>query len=192
MTANRNLKRHVRARMARTGESYTAALRHLRRMPTEGSPMPEPSETVWRQVAKPEFGFAVWVPEHWEERAPNLRNSPWETARFTEPGDRRHTVIVFRNPVFRPRTAREHAEAIKESLTGAGFVDFEIAEVPVAGRSGARVDCARHDAGRVWAVREYLVPTDEAVFCLGLGSAIPEDDLALFDELAARFEVTAA
>ena len=30
MTANRNLKRRVRARAAKTGESYTAALRHVR------------------------------------------------------------------------------------------------------------------------------------------------------------------
>ena len=33
MTANRNLKRRVRARAAKTGESYTAALRHFRPTP---------------------------------------------------------------------------------------------------------------------------------------------------------------
>ncbi|SOD61821.1 Predicted amidohydrolase [Streptomyces zhaozhouensis] len=33
MTANRNFKRRVRARAAKTGESYTAALRHLRSTP---------------------------------------------------------------------------------------------------------------------------------------------------------------
>ncbi|XVV13872.1 carbon-nitrogen hydrolase family protein [Actinoplanes sp. CA-131856] len=33
MTANRNLKRRVRARAAKTGESYTAALRHFRTTP---------------------------------------------------------------------------------------------------------------------------------------------------------------
>ena len=40
MTANRNLKRKVRARAAKTGESYTAALRHFRPTST-GDPMPE-------------------------------------------------------------------------------------------------------------------------------------------------------
>lgn len=34
MTANRNLKRQVRARAAKTGESYTASLRHVRPNPT--------------------------------------------------------------------------------------------------------------------------------------------------------------
>jgi len=40
MTANRNFKRRVRARAAKTGESYTAALRHFRTTP-RGDPMPK-------------------------------------------------------------------------------------------------------------------------------------------------------
>ncbi|GIE76587.1 amidohydrolase [Actinoplanes philippinensis] len=40
MTANRSFKRRVRARAAKTGESYTAALRHLRTAP-RGESMPE-------------------------------------------------------------------------------------------------------------------------------------------------------
>ena len=40
MTANKNLKRRVRARAARTGESYAAALRHVRPQ-HQGTEMPE-------------------------------------------------------------------------------------------------------------------------------------------------------
>lgn len=40
MTANKNFKRQVRARAAKTGESYTAALRHFRPTP-HGEAMPE-------------------------------------------------------------------------------------------------------------------------------------------------------
>jgi hypothetical protein len=40
MTANRNLKRRVRARAAKTGESYAAALRHVRPA-QQGDTMPE-------------------------------------------------------------------------------------------------------------------------------------------------------
>jgi predicted amidohydrolase len=47
MTANRNLKRRVRARAAKTGESYTAALRHFRSTPT-GDEMPETTEKSLR------------------------------------------------------------------------------------------------------------------------------------------------
>ena len=43
MTQNRNLKRRVRARAAKTGESYTAALRHFRRMvPDRADPVSRP------------------------------------------------------------------------------------------------------------------------------------------------------
>ena len=40
MTANKNFKRRVRARAAKTGQSYTAALRHFRPTPT-GDEMPK-------------------------------------------------------------------------------------------------------------------------------------------------------
>ena len=43
MTANRSFKRRVRARAARTGEAYTAALRHLRT--TEGATVPTTQPT---------------------------------------------------------------------------------------------------------------------------------------------------
>ena len=42
MTANRNLKRRVRTRAAKTGESYAAALRHVR-LAQQGDTMPEPN-----------------------------------------------------------------------------------------------------------------------------------------------------
>jgi predicted amidohydrolase len=45
MTANRNFKRRVRARAAKTGESYTAALRHFR---TAGVGEPMPKNTTLR------------------------------------------------------------------------------------------------------------------------------------------------
>ncbi|MFG2219484.1 carbon-nitrogen hydrolase family protein [Streptomyces sp. NPDC048685] len=43
MTTNRNFKRRVRARAARTGQSYTTALRHLRPSP-QGEAAPEPPQ----------------------------------------------------------------------------------------------------------------------------------------------------
>jgi hypothetical protein len=189
MTANRNLKRLVRARMRRTGESYTAALRHLRRISAEEPAM---SDIVWRRISKPEYSYAVSVPEGWDERPPNLKNSPWETARFGDSDDRRHSVIVFRIPIFRTRSAVDLAENAQVSLAEAGFGEFQVTETAVAGRPGARLDCARRDAGRVWAVRQYLVVTDEASLCLGLGSAVPDEDAGLFDEMATRWELISA
>jgi hypothetical protein len=43
----------------------------------------------WQRVEKPDFGYAAHVPPDWEEYPPNLKNSPFETARFADPADRR-------------------------------------------------------------------------------------------------------
>jgi hypothetical protein len=183
MTANKHFKRRVRERARRTGESYTAALSNLRRSDVQEQLM------QWQRIEKPDFGFAVHVPQDWDERPPNLKNSPWETARFVQPADRRHSVIVFRSPLRRGRDANEVAENARASLENLGFTDFQIAEAEIAGRAGARLECAKHDAGRVWAVREYFVFHGDVHFCLGCGSAVPEEDDALFTEMAGRFEV---
>lgn len=143
----------------------------------------------WKRIDKPDFGYAVHVPQDWDERPPNLKNSPWETARFVEPADRRHSVIVFRSPLRRGLDAAAVAEGARTSLEGHGFTDLRVTEAEVAGRPGARLECAKHDAGRVWAVREYFLVHGDAHFCLGCGSAAPEEDDALFRAMAERFEV---
>jgi hypothetical protein len=183
MTANRHFKRRVRERARRTGESYTAALRHLRQIDAREQPM------QWQRIEKPDFGYAVHVPTGWDERPPNLKNSAWETARFTQPSDRRRSVIVFRVPTRPGRDAAYIAEGAGIALGNSGFTDFRTAEVQVAGRTGARLDCARYDAGRVWAVREYFVVEEGVYFCLGCGSAVPEEDETLFAAMAERFEI---
>jgi hypothetical protein len=182
MTANKHFKRRVRERARRTGESYTAALAHLRRMDARETPV------QWQRIEKPDFGYAVQVPADWDERPPNLKNSPWETARFGQRGDRRRGLIVFRSPNRLVREAHEIAENARFSLENAGFADFQITDARLAGRDGALLECAMHDAGRVWAVREYFVVLEDIHFCLGLGSSVPEEDAALFAELAERFE----
>jgi hypothetical protein len=67
---------------------------------------------------------------------------------------------------------------------------------PLAGAKGAgvgaRLDCAKHDTGRIWAVREYFAVTDGVGFCLGFGSAVPEEDEQLLIEMAGTFEIRPA
>ena len=185
MTERKNFKRLVRERARRTGESYTAALRHLR--PSDSSEVPAMS---WQRFEKPLFAYAVRVPEGWVERDPDPKNSPWETARYVDPADRRHSVIVFRNPVGPQRVAADMAERAQPSLAASGFTEFAIADASWAGdHTGVRLDCAKRDAGRVWAVREYFLVIDGVGFCLGLGSAAPEEDDPLFTEIARTFEI---
>ncbi|GAA4595585.1 hypothetical protein GCM10023194_65490 [Planotetraspora phitsanulokensis] len=186
MTANKHFKRRVRERARRTGESYTAALRNLRRIDAEERQM------EWQRIEKAEYGYAVHVPDDWDERPPNLKNSPWETARFGQPSDRRHSMIVFRGPGRPGMTPADVAELVQGTLLAAGYADFVISDADLGGRRAARLDCARHDAGRVWAVREYFVVDDGVRFCLGLGSSVPDEDDALFTAMAERFEILGA
>ncbi len=183
MTANKHFKRRVRERSRRTGESYTAALSHLRRMDSKEQ------QVQWQRIEKPEFGYAVHLPDAWEERPPNTKNSPWETARFIETSDRRHSLIMFRRPALRGRGAADAAEGARSALAGAGFTDFEFSSSPVAGQEGTLLSCALHDAGRVWSVREYFVVRDGVCFCVGCGSSIPEEDDPLFGLIAERLEL---
>lgn len=143
----------------------------------------------WQRVEKPDFGYAVVVPQGWDERPPNLKNSPWETARFGDVNDRRHSVIVFRQPVQPGREVMEVAEQVQPALARSGFTDFEITAATMAGGPAALLRCARHDAGRVWAVREYLHVRENVTFCLGCGTSVPDEDDEMFADMAERFEL---
>ena len=82
----------------------------------------------------------------------------------------------------------EAALICRLTLEAAGFGDFEITEAEVAGQPGARLDCVKRDADRTWAVREYFVGRDDSHFVLGCGSSVPDEDDALFTQIAERFE----
>jgi hypothetical protein len=209
MTANKHFKRRVRERARRTGESYTTALRHLRRKDAREYLM------QWQRIEKSDFGYAVQVPAGWDERAPDLQSSPFETARFADPADRRHSVIVFRGtlpagagaaPGSSAAAAADHgsadhgsadqgsaavrvAERTQAVLAAVGFGDFLITGTEVGGQAGARLDCARPAAGRTWTVREYFVIRDGVRFVLGCGSYAPDEADALFAAMAERFEI---
>jgi hypothetical protein len=185
MTANKNFKRRVRERARRTGESYTAALSHLRRIAAKESSM------QWQRVERPEYGYAVHIPQGWEEREANLKNSPWEVARYVEPGDRRHMVGVFK-PFRRPgRTAAELATGARSALEGSGFSEFSSAPATLGGVPAVQLSCVKRDAGRVWAVRELFAVQGETELCLGFGTAAPDEDDPIFEAMAERFEILA-
>jgi hypothetical protein len=144
----------------------------------------------WQRIEKPEFGYAVRVPQGWDESPPNMKVSPWETARFGDPADRRHNFTVYRAPTPPRLTPTEMAESVQVRLEGSGFGDFQITDAQIAGRAGLRLDCAKHDAGRVWSVRHYyLIARDNVRFTLGFGSFMLEEDDPLFTAMVERFEI---
>ena len=133
----------------------------------------EQSGDTWETIDVPEFGYSVQLPAGWQRRDPDLTNSPWETARFADPGDRRHSLIVFRSPVQPGSEATVVAERVRNTLAASMFTDFTMRPIPFAGQPGARLDCLRHDAGRVWAVTQYFAVREASSFCLGFGTSAP-------------------
>lgn len=186
MTQNKDFKRLVRARALKTGESYAAAFHQLRSTTDAGAPY---DPIVWRRIERADYGYAIYTPEEWDEFPPNLRNSPWETARYGEAADRRRLVIVFRNPQMPGLDAHEVAEAVRESLEATRYGNFSLQDAILGDMPAARLDFDRRDAGRIWAVRQYIVALDAVYFNFGTGTSTPEDDSALFDAMAERFEV---
>ena len=128
MTARKNFKRLVRARARKTGESYAAALSHF----DEEVPAAQRNATTTlhdlRRVEKPEYGFALRVPDDWKELPPDLRNSAWEVARFSanDPAIRaRHrNCLVFRNPAPTGVDAHTAARNAQPVLEVGGFGNF--------------------------------------------------------------------
>lgn len=199
MTADKHVKRRVRERARRTGESYTAALRVLRHAQVQERTVEQPQDqpvldrpaAEWERHDVAESGYAISLPAGWLRRPPDLRSSPAETARFVDPVDRRHGVTVFRHPVRPGRTPAEVAEGARTPLEAARYEDVRITAATVGRLPAARLDCCREDGGQRWSVVELFVVLQQeaAAVCLAFSSTALDEDEQLLSEVSARFEL---
>ena len=192
MTAKKNFKRLVRARARKTGESYAAAFRSLRKGVLEEPPMAAASPSSrgvppLRRVEKPEHGFALSVPADWREEPPNPFNSAQEVARFAGTGPGMRNCVVFRNDPRSRITARAAAEQVIPVLERGGFGNFTHHDVTIAGLRASRLDFDKRTDNRCWSVRHYFVVTADTPFCVSFGTTALEQDAPLIDTLAATF-----
>lgn len=182
MTSRKRLKRLVRSRAQRTGESYVTALRHLRSRVREETAVCV--ET--RRVTKSAYGFAMDIPSEWRELGPDRLNSDVEVAHFAYPGeDERRGCRVFRAPVMGILGERVH---LLPDVLSAGFEHFEITEITVAERQEYLMTAESKQPERRWALRYYIFDEDSWNWCLAFASSTPEADADTFDHLAATFE----
>lgn len=192
MTAKKDLKRLVRARARKTGESYAAALRHFRKQVPEEKTMAAPaSSTRLRRVEKPQYGFAVQLPEDWAEEPADPFNSEWEVARFrlSGPSGSVRNCLVFRSPEKPDADPRDAARRAETSLGQAGFGNFRHVHIKLGGLPAARLDFDRPwPNDRIWSCRHHFVVAAGHLFCLSFGTTAIEEDAPLLDELTARFE----
>src|SRR5437764_8813793 len=194
MTSRRSFKRRVRARAAKTGESYTAALRSFRAEPTGGTM----SEYQLGRVEKPALGFAASIPVDWGEQPPQhgVPQARWQGP--VQPG---LMLTVNRiSPVG--ASPRQIAEGTASALRAVDYQVLEVTDATVIGQRGAIMRSwirGRDLAARTgWGdaaeserfnLSHYFVKSDGDVLCFILGAAVEVEDPALFDLLAARFEL---
>ena len=90
MTQDRRCKKRVRARIAKTGESYTVAYQSLRKLMTEEESMVDKLKTVTNH----DFGFSLQIPGGWRDVGPDIYNSAFEVARYLRTAGRIQDGIV--------------------------------------------------------------------------------------------------
>lgn len=187
MTAKKDLKRLVRARLKKTGESYAAALRQIRKH-IPGAPAA--AVPALRRVEKPEFGFALRVPGDWREDRPDPFYNSDEVARFFGTGPDLQNCLVFRKPAEPGADAQRIARNAQAHFGETGYGNFRRSGVAVAGLPGARLDFDRPNGWGegVWALRHYFVVAGH-VFVASFGTTRPQRDAGLVDALAAGFEL---
>jgi hypothetical protein len=187
LTSEKDFKHLVRLRAAKTGESYALARNRLLYRAHGGAGM----ELIeLRRIEKADLGFAIHVPDDWQEFPPQLTNSPFEVARFHYRDGGRHVCLVFRHPGSTGLDPHVPAEEERGILERKSFEHFSFEDLEISGRSAVRMDFDRADLPiGMWWAREYFVVARNLVYILGLGSTDIADDQAVFDEMAKRFEV---
>lgn len=141
----------------------------------------------WQRFEKLEYGYTIDLPARWVEQPPDLKNSPLETARFADPQDRRHSVIVFRSMPIPGSTARDLAERAQSSLERHGWLELTLIDARVGAENGVRLDAVKRDAGRVMALREYFIAHDPVGLILATNTTAFDEDEPLISAIAERF-----
>ncbi len=181
MTARKRFKQLVRARMAKTGESYVTALRHLEAR--QGMP---PST---RRVRKADLGLTLHVPVTWVESVPELRNSLDEVLRLAsdeEPHARR-CILLWTPKEDDPNTRRLARQALKEQL--AQLDDPRSEEATYGGRAARRLTGTRTSGDVTWHVVRFFVECEDRTLDLSFESVDGERDHDLFEEIVESLEI---
>jgi hypothetical protein len=149
--------------------------------------MSDVSDATWHPFKIVPYGAVLHVPAGWEALPPVPSNGP-EILRAT--GGPGQMLIVFKMPA-RGRSAAQVADVARERLAAHGFADFTRTEARFAGLPGAVLEfVARDSEGTVTRrTREYFAVRGNAVFALGMGSAVWEEDMPLIEQIAGRFEL---
>lgn len=195
MTQNRRFKKRVRARIAKTGESYSTACGHLRKSNQEDDTM---AENAFQTVINHDFGYSLRLPVGRRDVGPHIYNSVFEVARYLRNEPKIHDGIVNLFWDLPGESTRQLAETGEKSvfdlnrtcLEKEGVKDISIDEVTIGGRPATRLDHA-YKLGDIdnWASRSYFMAVRNTFICLNMGTSDVDADRRLYDEIADSFKV---
>ena len=184
MTVDKHFKRLVRARAARTGESYTAARWRLRR---EGT---NPSPSKPKRIKLADLGFSVAIPDPWRR----VTHSMWGTSypalhyEVTEDDSRvadcelnSHRLGSIRDP------ARAAAEAVERQRSDPSD-RFEFTETMLAGTPAIRLDHANNRRPQA-SERHYCLKHNDHLLILRFTTTDRTASDPVFDQIVASIEL---
>jgi len=186
MTARKRFKQRVRARAAKTGESYSVARRHLDHRSGQEPRVPEHT-TVTNTL----HGFVVNLPATWREVPPEALATPWQVAAFEDDrGNSGSGAVVLVTP-----SQGQNATAIA-AVTRAAYEANGMSPVDgpqaFAGGHGYRLEARQRTAdGEVTLVDHVVVSADRAYRFILTTNDIDRDREALI-EIAKSFNIIEA
>lgn len=194
MTQNRRFKKRVRARMAATGESYSAAYQLLRNSQLEEQPMTEQFQLINDQ----DFGYSLELPTSWRDVGPDIYNSTFEVARYLRKSGDIHAGIVnvfWDIPGDSLRSLTETGNSVGfdinlKDLKEEGVDEVSSTDTEIDGRESIRIDWATSLPEynvTDWATRSYFFKVRGKFVCLNMGTSTRKADAMLFDQIAASF-----
>ncbi|MEM7366412.1 MAG: ATP-dependent Clp protease adaptor ClpS [Pseudomonadota bacterium] len=191
MTHDRRFKKRVRARIAKTGESYTTAFRHLRT--SEESRMTEINEL--KPLVEHDFGYSLLIPSSWRSYAADIYNSPLEVARYMRDGPDVAPGIVnvfWNTPGESPRAIAEKQKEYLENaeIEGQTFKEFAVDDMKIDGRAVTRL-YSRSKLGTIenWVSRSHFMAVRGVHICLNMATPNDEADATLYERIAESFSV---
>ena len=184
MTVDKHFKRLVRARAARTGESYTAALWHLRRQ-TSASPSPNA-----RRVRLADLGFSLAIPDPWQRVVHSMWGARFPAMHYEFAKDdlRLADCEVNSQRLGSVRdSVRAAAEAIERERPDPS-ARFEYTDTSLGDRPAIRLDHANNRHPQA-SERHYCLKHNDHLLTLRFTTTDREACDPVFDEMAASIEL---
>ena len=184
MTVDKHFKRLVRARAARTGESYTAARWRLRREAAS------PSAAKTTRIESADLGFSVAIPEPWQRVTHSMWGESYPALHYqVSKGDSRVADCELNSKRLGSvrDASRAAAEAIERERSDPS-VRFKYTDTILGGKPAIRLDPTKTRDPQA-SERHYCLTHNDHLLTLRFGTTNRITFEPVFDSMAASIEL---